>query len=52
MMWQLQLFLAWCMTAQAVNLLFAGLCLWAAVGLSPKWMAVLSAILYLALAFL
>jgi len=37
--------------AQWINLLFAGLCLWAAFGLSPRWVAVLSAMLYLCLVF-
>ncbi len=51
MMWQFQSLLAWCASAQAINLLFAGLCLWAAFGLSPRWMALLSTVLYVALAF-
>lgn len=52
MTWQIPTILAWLCTAQGINVLFAALCLWAAFGLSPRRMAVLSAVLYLALAFL
>jgi hypothetical protein len=39
------------MTAKVLNLAFAGLCVWGALGLCPKKFALLSALLYLALAF-
>ena len=39
------------MTAKVLNLAFAALCLWGGMGLSPKKVALLSALLYLALAF-
>jgi hypothetical protein len=51
MEWQFQLVLAWVFTASNINLLFAGLCVLAAAGLSARWFAALSALLYLALAF-
>jgi len=38
-------------TAKALNLAFAGLCIWGAFGLCPKKFALLSAALYVALAF-
>lgn len=51
MEWQFQLVLAWILTAPAINLTFAALCVLAAFGLSVRWIAVLSAVLYVALAF-
>jgi hypothetical protein len=39
------------MTAKALNLAFAALCVWNRCGLCPKKFALLSALLYLALAF-
>lgn len=51
MMWQLQIMIAVLATELGINVLFAGLCMWAALGLSARWFAVLSAVLYLALAF-
>ena len=51
MMWQIQPMLAWMFSAQAINLMFALLCVWGATGLSARWFAILSALLYLALAF-
>ncbi len=44
-------FLAVLMTPKTLNLLFAGLCFAASRGLCPKWTMILSALLYLALAF-
>ncbi|QMU58543.1 MAG: hypothetical protein GKR98_10275 [Boseongicola sp.] len=38
-------------TAQAIIILFAGLCLLAAMGLPARWFAVFSAVLCLTLAF-
>jgi len=51
MLRHLQLFVAWFMTARILNLLFAILCVLAALGLPPRWVAILSALLYVALAF-
>lgn len=51
MLWQLQLLLAGLMTVQYLNLLFAVLCVMAALDLPPRWVAVLSAVLYVAMAF-
>ena len=39
------------MTAKVLNLAFALVCLFAALGLCPKKVAILSALLYVALAF-
>ena len=39
------------LTARTLNLLFAGVCVCAACGLGARWVAVLSALLYLGLAF-
>ena len=50
MLWQLQLFFAWLMTAQTLNLCFAGLCICMAFGMCPRWAAIISAGLYIALA--
>lgn len=52
MLWQLQPLLAWLQTPQALNLMFAALCLWSAFGLSPRHAALASAALYLALALI
>ena len=52
MQWQLQLLLAWAQTPQAINLVFALVCLWSAFGLSPRRAALASAALYLALALI
>ena len=54
-MWQLQLIVeqitGWLFTATTLNLAFALLCVWGAFGLCPRRFALLSALLYLALAF-
>lgn len=39
------------MTAEALNIAFAALCLWSAFGLCPRKFAILSGLLYVALAF-
>lgn len=39
------------LTAKALNLVFAALCTWGALGLCPKKFALMSALLYVALAF-
>ncbi|EBA03624.1 hypothetical protein RB2150_03973 [Rhodobacterales bacterium HTCC2150] len=39
------------MTAKFLNLAFALVCLWGAFGLCPRKFAILSALLYVALAF-
>ena len=39
------------LTAKGLNLAFAALCVWGALGLCPKKFAMLSALFYLALAF-
>ena len=55
MMWYLQLFFGqltiWLFTPFTLNLLFAALCLCGAFGLCPRRFALLSAALYVALAF-
>ncbi|UWQ79583.1 hypothetical protein K3725_00815 [Leisingera sp. S132] len=51
MLWQLQPFLAWCFTAQNLNLAFALICVLAMLDFPPRWIAGLSALLYVALAF-
>ena len=45
------MFLQGVSAAKVLNLAFAALCLWGALGLCPKKLALLSALLYLALAF-
>lgn len=50
MEWQYQLVWAWFFTASAINYLFAVLCVLGAFGLPVRWVAVLSAVLYVALA--
>ena len=50
MMWQIQILLTWLLTAQGLNMLFAGLSLACACGLCPRWTAVLAGVLYLLLA--
>ena len=49
MMWHIQLLLAQLSPAQAINLSFALVCVMAALGLPPRWVALLSAALYVAL---
>ncbi|MDG1529765.1 MAG: hypothetical protein P8Q99_00290 [Paracoccaceae bacterium] len=39
------------MTPKVLNLAFAAVCLWGAFGLCPRKFAILSALLYVALAF-
>jgi len=51
MAWQLQLFIDGLMTAQTLNLCFALLCVLAAMDLPPRWVAILSALLSVAMAF-
>lgn len=51
MLWQLQLYFTALMTAQILNLCFAGLCICMACGMCPRWAAIISAGLYIALAF-
>lgn len=43
--------LTWALSAQGLNLAFAGLCLWAAFGLCPRRVLLISAALYVLLAF-
>ena len=51
MMWQFQSLLAVVLTPQAINLAFALLCLAVALGLCARLVALVSALLYVALAF-
>lgn len=55
MMWILQytaeLAATWLFYQPTLNLLFAALCVWSRFGLCPRRFALLSALLYLALAF-
>lgn len=51
MLWELQPFLAWCFTMQNLNLAFAMVSILGLLGLPVRWVAGLSALLYLALAF-
>lgn len=54
MMWYLQLLVevvSFLFTPQTLNLLFAALCFAASRGFCPKWTMILSALLYVALAF-
>lgn len=51
MLWQLQLFLSGLEPVQCMNLAFALVCLSAMIGLPPRWVAGLSAALYVGLAF-
>ncbi|MGB5871655.1 MAG: hypothetical protein WBH04_15775 [Albidovulum sp.] len=52
MMWQIQLWLAALLSPQAINLVFAMLCLAAAFGAPGRVVMVISAALYVSLAFL
>lgn len=51
MMWLLQFLIAWAQASQTSNLLFAALALSLALGASERDVALLTALLYLALAF-
>ncbi len=52
MMWQLQALLAYLTGPEGSNLIFALLCLWAATGRRLGTCAILSALVYLGLAFI
>ncbi|WP_299376005.1 hypothetical protein [uncultured Tateyamaria sp.] len=52
MMWQLQPMIAWMLSAQGSNAVFAGLCALALCGVPVRWVVCGTILLHLCLAFL